>query len=272
MIQRRGLGEHAVDAQQHLHRLLAGVDVDVRGALLDRFGDQRVHQLDHRRVLVGLVGQQLRLGLVVRLGDGLDRLLDAGETRDQDVQVLDRGGRSAHATPGQHRDVVDRQHVGGVGHREDHGAVLQKADRDRLVAADRLHVEQIDSPHVDLVDRQVDVVQAIAFGDHSGQLVVAKDALLDQDLAGRLALVPSELDGLLDALARGEAEVDDDVADQASRTKLRGGRERLGNYRRAPILPAPVVLHALGAGCGAVRSVRGDLIRIGWRAGVLHAS
>ena len=54
-LDRGGRGEHAVDAEQHPRVALLGVDVDVRGALLDGLGDDRVHELDDGRVAVGLV-------------------------------------------------------------------------------------------------------------------------------------------------------------------------------------------------------------------------
>jgi hypothetical protein len=53
---------------------------------------------------------------------------------------------------------------------------------------------------------------------------VAQDALLDEGLAGGLASGPRELDGLLDLLASGEAEVDDDVADQPAAALLASRR------------------------------------------------
>ncbi len=213
-----------------MHVALARVDVDVRGALLDRLGDDRVHELDHRRVLVGLVHVQLGLGLRVLLLDDLfDRLLHAGEPHDQDVEVLDRGARRAHPATGEHRDVVDAEHVGRVGHRQQQGSVFEEANGHRLVAADRVHVDQVDRAHVELVDGQVDVLQAEALGHDTGELVVAQNALLDQDLAGRLALGARDLDRVLDLLTRREAQIDDHVADQPDRASvadLVGQRDR----------------------------------------------
>ena len=85
-------------------------------------------------------------------------------------------------------DVVDRQHVRRVGHRQQQRAVVGEADRHRLIALGRLGVEQADRAHVEVVDGQVDVVQAEALGHHAGELVVAQDALLDEHEPGRAAL------------------------------------------------------------------------------------
>ena len=114
-------------------------------------------------------------------------------------------------------DVVDRQDVGRVGHRQQQRAVVGVADGHRLVALGRSDAEQVDRAHVEVVDGQVDEVQAEALGDHARQLIVAQHAPLDQHEARRAALRAGRCDGLLDRLAVGEAEVDDDLADHAGR-------------------------------------------------------
>ena len=93
--------QHAVDAEQHARVALLGVDVDVRGALLDRLGDDRVDELDDRRVGVGLVEVQIGFAalLGVLLDDVFDRLVHAGQARQQQVQVLDRGRRGPMRRP-----------------------------------------------------------------------------------------------------------------------------------------------------------------------------
>ena len=73
-----------------------------------------------------------------------------GELGQQQVEVLDRGGARAHAPAGHHPDVVDREDVGGVGHRDQHGAVLGEADRHRLVAAGGGGADEVDRAHVEV--------------------------------------------------------------------------------------------------------------------------
>ena len=64
---------------------------------------------------------------------------------------------------------------------------------------------------------EVDEVQAEALGDDACELVVAQDAALDEHHAGGAPLVAGGGDALLDGLAVGEAEVDDDLADHPLR-------------------------------------------------------
>ncbi len=74
--------EHPVDAEQHAGVAFFGVDVDVGGALLDGLGDDRVHELDDRGVLVGLLGErggERSPALLVVLDDVLDRALQPPE-------------------------------------------------------------------------------------------------------------------------------------------------------------------------------------------------
>ena len=116
----RRLVEHAVDAEADAHLALAGLEVDVRSSLGHRLAEDRVDELDHRRVLGGLAQLgDLRLALLLVL---LDRLRDGGlervEAPDQGLDVLVGGDRDLAGEPGDHLHVVDRDHVGRVGHRE----------------------------------------------------------------------------------------------------------------------------------------------------------
>jgi hypothetical protein len=122
-----------------------------------------------------------RLGvLAVLVGEVLDRVVHADEPREQQVEVLDRGGRRADPPAGHHPDVVDREDVRGVGHRHQQRAVVGIAHGQRLVALGGLRADQVRRAHVEVEDRQVDEVQAEALGHHAGELVVAQDAALDQ--------------------------------------------------------------------------------------------
>ena len=96
---------------------------------------------------------------------------------------------------------------------------------------------------VDVEDVQVDVVEPVALGQRLRELPGVDDAGVDQRLAERNAGAPAALHHLLDELALGEAELDDDVADAAlDPGALRGrdrGLERGTAQRRQPELPYP---------------------------------
>jgi hypothetical protein len=129
--------QYAVDPEAHAQVGLGRLQVDVRGSVLDRLSDQQVYVLDNRRVLDDL----LDLGEVVFLLLGVQRLGEVVEVGVGAVVAVDgRGdvcagrddGLDVHA--GQRPDVVDREHVCRVGHRDEQLAVLE-ADGDGRVAA-----------------------------------------------------------------------------------------------------------------------------------------
>ncbi len=216
--------EHAVDAEENLGVALLGVYVDVGGALLDGLGDDRVHELDDGRVAVGLVDVDLlALGLGFLVDDVFDRLVHAGEPCEQQVEVLDGGGGGLDAPAGHHADVIDREHVGGVGHGEQQRAVVGEADGQRLVALGGLDADEVDGAHVEVEDAEVDEVQAEALGDNTCELVVAQDAALDEHDTGGPSLVAGGGDAGLDGLEVGKPEIDDDLADHPLRAP-RGAR------------------------------------------------
>ena len=126
-----GVVQHPVDAEAHAQLAPVGRQVDVGGALLDRLRDDLVDQLDDRRVVGGLaqvddlggVALFLLLDLAVLLGDDV---LEPVQARDQVGDVLRRGDRDAHLVAGHDRDVVDRQHVRRIGHRDQQRASCRR--------------------------------------------------------------------------------------------------------------------------------------------------
>ena len=104
------------------------------------------------------------------------------------VSLIWRGGGDdrAHLGAGDRADVVDREHVRRVGHRDDEPAVLP-ADRDRLVAAgERLGDERRDRT-VDRAVVEVDELEADLAGQGADELRFGDGPRLDQEAAERLA-------------------------------------------------------------------------------------
>ena len=149
----RGLLEHAVDAVADPHLLFLGLEVDVGGAALDGLLDHPVHELDDRRVLAAgaEVDRRVLAHVVQRRGGrgaaaaglgGVGVSCSSGATapwpksgssrrsssRSTSASADDRG---ADLVAGHDRDVVDREHVGGVDHRHQQRAVADEGDRAR---------------------------------------------------------------------------------------------------------------------------------------------
>ena len=123
----------------------------------------------------------------------------------------------AAVQPGHHLDVVDRQHVGRVGHRQNQRLLVHVADRNRLVAAGGGHGEQARGPHVDLVAAEVEVVEAIALGNRPRELIGVDHVVLTQERLGVPAGAPRLVDHLVHALASRVAKLDDHVGDEHTR-------------------------------------------------------
>ena len=89
--------------------------------------------------------------------------------------------------PGHHLDVVDGEHVRRVGHRDQQGLLVDVADRDRAGSGGRSDRDQVRRAHVDVVEVEVDVVEAVALGDRARELVGVDHALLDHQRLRRAA-------------------------------------------------------------------------------------
>src|SRR5207342_1024213 len=133
--------------------------------------------------------------------------LDVGLGGDGDVAV----------EPGGDLDVVDGEHVGRVGGRDQQRVLVDVADRDRHVAARHRHREQRRGGDVDAVDGEVDVIEAVALGGRPRELFVVDRALLEQQRLRRAPGAAGRLDRGLDDLGGDVAELDQDVGDEAAR-------------------------------------------------------
>ena len=163
--------QDAVDPEADPYLLAVGREVDIRGAPLDRLGDDLVDELDDRRILVALV-QRDDLGVffgLLLLGRVLDDVFEAVQARDQRRDVIRRGDRDADLVAGHDRDVVDREHVRRIGHRNQQRALVGECHRDRLVALGDRGRDEVGGGHVDLEDAEVEMVEAVALGKRAGE-------------------------------------------------------------------------------------------------------
>ena len=87
--------------------------------------------------------------------------------------------------PGHELQVVEREHVRRVDHRDHQPlAALVEPDRGRVVALGSLRGHQVERPRVELVDRKVDEVEPEALGDRTGELLRRQVARVNEDLLG----------------------------------------------------------------------------------------
>ena len=156
--------------------------------LLDGLGDDLVDELDDRRVVGGLAQvDDLRAA-----GRAASSSLDVAETTSSSRSrrpmrpTMSSGGgdRDAHLVAGHDRDVVDREHVGGVGHRHEQRALAGEADRHRLVALGGGGRDEVGGAHVDREDAQVEVVEPVALGERAREPVLVERPALEQHLSG----------------------------------------------------------------------------------------
>ena len=206
-------------------------------------------------------------GLGLRLGrapvDGLDpRLFEHGRGRVHEllyhgVDRALRGDHGVHVALGHHGDVVDGERVDRVGERDEQGAVVVECDRDRAVALCCGLADQPRDVHVHLELAQVDVVEAVELGGGAGELILVEDAGLEQNLGDGLADDASLLDRPVGGLLIHEAELDDDVVEEA-RGAFRPGRRGDAAARGPDVFEDGV--HQT-PGCGAPAAGRGP-----WRS------
>ncbi len=141
--------EHAVDAEAHQQLPLHRLDVDVAGPLLGGAEEQRVHQPDDRRLVVGveevlrllqLVGQALEV-LGLHLAHQLLGLVQCPVVDPVDGVDDHRGHRDVGRDVAleQHPGVVEHRGVQRVGHRQGHRLAVhrQREDQRLLGEVDR---------------------------------------------------------------------------------------------------------------------------------------
>ncbi len=153
----------------------------------------------------------------------LDRILVAVHPGDQALDVLLEATAGLTSRLGQHRDVVDRQHVGRIGHRQQQRVLIDVGDRDRAVALRHGCGQQVHGRHVDLEHAEVEMIEPIALRDRAGQLLRRDGVCVEQHPFRSHPAGARFLDRLLDALALAEAELDEDVGQEPARTAAAAG-------------------------------------------------
>ena len=183
--------EHAVDAEPDAQVLLGRLDVDVGRAVGDGLRDQQVDELDDRRVLDDLADVREVVAVVELVGGLLrhrvDFAVEAVEAVDRVLQLTRGRDDGEDVRAGERADVVDREHVRRVAHRDDEPAVVVPADRQRLVLAGEVLGDEAGDRRVDRALGEVDELEADLLGERADEVGLGDVAELDQDPAERLA-------------------------------------------------------------------------------------
>ena len=134
--------QHPVNAVAHPDFVFGGLDVDVRGEILDRLTNQQVDEADDRNVVVGGTGVRFRAGV------GLGALFFQGvcevgqlAIRTQGTvqggqQVPALGDDDVHRQIGGRPDVIDGKDVSRVPHCEGHPPASDGERKHLVPAAD----------------------------------------------------------------------------------------------------------------------------------------
>ena len=154
-------------------------------------------------------------GRVVRalLDDQLQRAAVRPCDRELDLAALGHGDPEA-GPERETEEVVGGREVGRVGDGEEGRAVLEDAQRERLVAASKLFGEQRDRPLVQLDDVEVDVLELVLLGEGARDRALGRQAELDHDLAQPLAGRRLRLERAVQLLLGEDASVDQQLAER----------------------------------------------------------
>ncbi len=183
--------KHAVDAVPHPHVVLGRLDVDVRGVVLDGLADQQVDEPHDGRVVIARIrdaecARVLGLGLLLEGGRQVAELvIRPDETVDRAQQIGRFGNSHLDLHPRRGPNIVDREDVAGVGHRQQDSAVADGDGQHRMPAADRT-VDERDGRPVDGVVEEFDEGHVRLGRTDPRQLYVADRSAREQVLHGDL--------------------------------------------------------------------------------------
>ena len=164
--------QHAVDAAAHVQRVLARLEVDVRGVHAGGVGEEGVDHLDD----VGVDGAPVSppphpprgvLELAARAEVDGDRL----------VETALRADDGHHAPLGAHADLVDGDDVQRVGHRQVQCAVAVDAQRHEPVAHDEIARQQAHGGRLRGRQRQIGDADAHLAGDRGDDVLFGDEPL-----------------------------------------------------------------------------------------------
>src|SRR2546427_8758599 len=222
--------QHAVDAVADLELVLEGLDVDVRGALLDRAADEQVHEANDRR-LGGEVAQVVAILLVVAEDLELRVVRLRGRAPRGVPAAVDRLERFEHVAlarearldlePGGELEALDRVVVGGGGHRHGERAVRLR-ERQRFGVLQELEVQVAERQGRAREIAPVDGLDAQVGGEERKQVLLGDETQVEEETLQPLAPLLLEPLHLAQVVLRDAALLDQELLERAVREFLHG--------------------------------------------------
>ena len=219
------LFEGAVNAEAHSHDVVGRFNVDVRGPVTHRLGQDAVDNLDHGSV----VRHDLGLGVVdVTLARTFDRLEHLNELCDRSQRAVVAVYGPSHVT--ERRDEqFDRfatrlgQRVAQIfarfGHRNVQIVVFRSHGKGHVLSCDLLG-QEAQRRRVDIVTTQVGDVESEERGEGVRQGLLTQGAGTDENLTQETARVALHLEGFLQ-LSLGDQIVGDELIAKSDVLPLR---------------------------------------------------
>ncbi len=181
-----------------------------------------------------------RAGLLGRDDEGADRLGPGRQGLVHELELVQElfdltasGHGRAHRQLGHHGDVAQPQRIGGIGDGHDESAVAGEADRRRLVATSGRLSKNAGGAAVNRVLVEVDVVQRVALGQRPRKLIGADRIAVEQDLLRSHAGPSRRFHSLIGHALLHEAELDEDVREEAPPSAAQRGSGHSGPGQRA---------------------------------------
>ena len=146
-----------------------------------------------------------RLGLLRCLGRFVEVELTGVDPRDRIRDRLGGGDGDAHGGAERNAEVVRRDHVRRVVDGHEHGAVGEKPDGNRAIAASERFGEKPGGAQVDRLAGKIDEGELVLLGENAGHLRLRHIATVDEDLAEALPRGFLVADRLLELVDRERA-------------------------------------------------------------------
>ena len=222
---------HAVDSSADDQLVFLGLEVNVRGVLLDRPLQGLVDEFD-RRSAVSRLAHIGELGLGDSAGLGLDlravRIVASVAVGPGNacVDVRGPGDRELDSGAGRELDHVEGHVVGRVGERDENRATAQELDRQRSMLRRIALRQQPDGGWVRRRGTEVQVLQSVLGRERAGERFLVDHAETHDGLPEPLVRLALFAQGSCELLIRDQPVADEDVSQALAAVEPAAGAEQ----------------------------------------------